>query len=245
MGKARKEGKAIDIWKRKRWYQLIAPKTFRETVLGETPALEPEMVVGREATLSLMAVTNDMKKQNINVSFVVEKVTGDKAFTEFRKYELSPAFIKRMVRRGRDRIDEVLTLHTADKVKITLKPFVITNGNTSSSVLGKLRKAVSLEIKKRVEYTNFNELVSLIVARKIQSEVYSVLNKIYPLRNMEIRMFEAISFDERTEEVEIKREEIEQPKEEKEEEISDEDIEEKPIKAKKAKAEKSKDTQDE
>lgn len=204
MGKSSKEGKTIDIWKRKKWYSLIAPKAFRETVLGETPALESKMVIGREANLSLMAVIGDMKKQNINVSFVVQKVTGEKAFTEVKSYELVPAQLKRMVRRGRDRLDEVYTLTTIDKVQVKIKPLIITAANTKSSIMAKLREVAHEEVKRKVENSNYSELISMIVGNRLQAETVQVLKKVYPVRNFEVRKLDVISFDQRTEEVQVK-----------------------------------------
>jgi small subunit ribosomal protein S3Ae len=204
MGKASKEGKSIDIWKRKKWYSLIAPKTFKEAFLGETPALESKMVMGREAQLCLMAVTGDMKKKNISVSVVVQKVTGEKAFTELRSYELVPAHLKRMVRRGRDRLDEVYTMQTLDKVKVRIKPLIITIANTKSSIMARLRRVAVEEVRKRVEGSNYSELVISIISNRMQHDIAVVLKKIYPVRNFEIRKLEVASFDERTEEVQLK-----------------------------------------
>ncbi len=227
MGKSSKEGKTIDIWKRKKWYTLIAPKAFKETVLGETPALESKMVIGREANLSLMAVLGDMKKQNISVSFVVQKVTGEKAFTEVRSYELVPAHLKRMVRRGRDRLDEVYTLTTLDKVQIRIKPLIITAANTKSSIMGRLRRVAAQEVKRKVETSNYSELIYGIVGNRLQAEIVQILKKIYPVRNFEVRKLEVVSFDDRTEEqakpVEVKKE---APKQEAAEESEDDDASE-------------------
>jgi small subunit ribosomal protein S3Ae len=206
MGTQRKEGKAVDIWKKKRWYQLIAPKTFRETVLGETPALEPQLLMGREAKLSLTSVTNDMKKQNISVSFVVQKVQGEKAFTELKSYELAPSFIKRLVRRGRDRIDDTYKIETLDKVKVTIKPFMITSTNVKSSIITLLRKTAATELKRKFENLNYNELVSLLVFGRIHEEVYRMLKRIYPIKNFEIRSMDVLSFENRTEEVQRSKE---------------------------------------
>ncbi len=46
MAKAAKKQKLIDIWKRKRWYQIIAPKMFGNAVIGESIALEMDNMVG-------------------------------------------------------------------------------------------------------------------------------------------------------------------------------------------------------
>ena len=60
--------------KKKRWCQIIGPKIFRDTILGETAVIDPNMLINRALTVNLMTLTNDIKKQNINVSFLINKV---------------------------------------------------------------------------------------------------------------------------------------------------------------------------
>ena len=40
--KARRKG--IDTWKSKEWYEIYAPKTFKEAYLGSIPAADPESI---------------------------------------------------------------------------------------------------------------------------------------------------------------------------------------------------------
>ena len=71
MAKAQKLEGAVKA--RKRWFDVLATKDFNETVIGETPALAPEQIVGRVISVNLMNITGNIKKQNINVKF---KITG-------------------------------------------------------------------------------------------------------------------------------------------------------------------------
>ena len=95
---------------KKRWFSLVAPKMFGNQSLGDIPSFTPESIVGRNITVNLMNLTRDMRTQNVNVSFSVGKVMGDKAYTDFVGYRIMPSAIKRLVKRMGNRVDYVLSL---------------------------------------------------------------------------------------------------------------------------------------
>ena len=59
--------------KKKQWYQIVAPNQFDNVTLGETLVAEPKAMLGKTLTHNLMNLTNDTKKQNINIHFKVIK----------------------------------------------------------------------------------------------------------------------------------------------------------------------------
>ncbi len=119
--KAKKESRV----KKKKWIQVLAPKSFRNEVIGEVYAFEAQSLIGRVVTVNLMSLTGDMKKQNTNLKFVINAVEGGKAITELDGYHLIPASIRRLVRRGKKRIDISFTCLTSDKKKVRMKSLFI------------------------------------------------------------------------------------------------------------------------
>ena len=135
-----KKGKGVDKWRKKKYFPILAPKVFQERELGQTMAYEPGALHGRCVTANLMMLLGNIKKQHINITFMVNKVQGDTGLTIVQKYEIIPAAIKRKVRRQRDRIDESFRCVTKDGKVVQMKPLVITAVTTSNSVKSDLRK---------------------------------------------------------------------------------------------------------
>ncbi|MBI3035503.1 hypothetical protein HYY71_04210 [Candidatus Woesearchaeota archaeon] len=100
--------------KKKQWYPIIAPKQFDNVVLGETLVYEPGLMLGKTLSHSLMNLTNDMKRQNVNIHFKVVEIEGDKAKTSIIGYQIIPSSVKRFVRRASEKMDISFACETAD-----------------------------------------------------------------------------------------------------------------------------------
>jgi small subunit ribosomal protein S3Ae len=124
--------RVIDTWKQKKWYKVLAPAYFGSQLLGETVAMEDDAVVGRTVTTSLMNVTGDVKKQNVIATFEVMKVNAGNGETRLKKLEIAPPSVRRMIRKGKDRVDVSLVCATKDNVIFRIKPFHVTRGKTGN-----------------------------------------------------------------------------------------------------------------
>jgi len=181
------EQKASTKVKKKTWFALIAPKIFNEQQIGETVASEPKSVVGRTFLQNLMSLTNDIKKQNVNVKFEVEKVESTRAMTRIVGYEIMPSSIKRMVRRNNIKMDMSFAAKTADNKSVRMKPLLLTRTDTKRSIGTKIRKLAQEHIIKYVQKAPFEEVMNDLIMHKLQSSLRESLKKIYPLRICEIR----------------------------------------------------------
>jgi len=173
--------------KKKLWHQIIAPPMFNGTVLGETIVYDPKSMVGKTITQNLMYLTNDIKKQNINIKFEVHSVENNKALTKVTGFELISSTMKRLVRRGSSKINISFKCKTSDNVDIRVKPLIVTFSITNNSVLSKLNNMTVDFIKKRVQSEPYETFMEELVSHKIQSPLREHLHKVYPLRACEIR----------------------------------------------------------
>ena len=192
MAKGKTKQKQESSWKRKRWFQIVAPEIFNNTVLGECPVLEADEMVGKCVKLSMMTLIGDIKRQNTNVSFRVVKTQDNKAFTEVIGFELLSSSIKRFVRRRRDRVDLSFVCKTKDGRAVRLKPFLITAYNASGSVKTALRKALLQLLVREVSALDYKHLVQLLVSGQLERKMRDVLRKIFPLKMAPIRVFELV-----------------------------------------------------
>lgn len=182
--------KTLDVWKRKKWHRVLAPKLFNEMVIGETPALEPNMLAGRTLKINMVTLTGDMKKQIFDVVFEIEKVMGDTAYTIIKRYEMSPAAVRRFVRRDRNRVDDSFICKTADNKNVRIKPFMVTFSKTTNSVLNSIRKKSSEFIARGVATMSYDDLCREVVNYSLQKALRDVISKVYPLRFCDIRVLE-------------------------------------------------------
>ena len=173
--------------KKKQWYPIIAPKQFDNVVLGETLVYEPNAMLGKTLSHSLMNLSNDVKRQNVNIHFKVVEIEGDKAKTMITGYEIIPSSVKRFVRRNSEKMDVAFTCETADNIFLRIKPLVITRGEVKGSIAAKVRNSIISFLIKAVKKMTYDEVINDLINRKMQEMMRANLNKIYPLKVCEIR----------------------------------------------------------
>ena len=173
--------------KKKQWFPIIAPKQFESTVLGETLVYEPQAMLGKTLTHSLMNLTNDIKRQNINIHFKIVEIEGDKAKTSIVGYEIIPYSVKRFVRRNSEKMDLSFTCETADNVFLRVKPLIITKANVKGSTAARMRNTIVQFLIKAIKKMTYEEFMNDLISHKMQSIMRENLNKIYPLKVCEIR----------------------------------------------------------
>ena len=180
------EAKILKV-KKKKWYPILAPKIFRQMQIGEMPLDDARKAIGRAVTANLMELTNDIKKQNINIKFVITKTDSDKLLTETIGYEVIPASIKRIVRRGRERIDSSIHCITADNKSIRIKTLLLARSTIRGSVKAALLRNLNDYLIKTIKKMPYEGLITELVSHKLQKTIYAQLSKIYPLKACEIR----------------------------------------------------------
>ncbi|MDP7180248.1 MAG: hypothetical protein QF824_03185 [Candidatus Woesearchaeota archaeon] len=228
MAETKEEKKILKV-KHKKWFQIIAPKLLRENPLGETLANEPNELIGKTVSVNLMNLINDSKKQNINIKFQIKSIKEDKALTEIIGYEIIPASLKRLIRKGKKRVDISFICHTSDNKRIRVKPILLIKITTKGSTETSLRKETVDFLTKTLKKSSYEDILNGLVSHKLQSFLKSHLRKIYPLGICEIRYLaieELRKIEGLEEEVEIVEDNEEpketKPAEEKQEETKEE-----------------------
>ena len=182
----------VDKKGKKQWYEILATKNFGNVIIGETVAYEHKNLIGRVVDINLGNLTRDVKLQNIKLKFRIINVSDGKANTEIKGYELVSSYIKRIIKVGRSRVDDSFDVVTLDKVKIKIKPLILTKYKAQKNVLKNLRNLVKNEFVDYIQKENYEKFVSDLVSKKLQRDVRSKLNKIYPVSVVEIRLMDRI-----------------------------------------------------
>lgn len=181
--------KTVDKWKKKNWYKVLAPSQFKSQVLQEIPVQDIKTVVGRKITMNMMNLTGDMRKKNTEVVFKITDVKEGQAHTEIESYKILPTSIKRMVRRGKDRLDESFILTTKDGKTARIKVMLLTVSNTSRSAHTAIKHILSNFLINKAKESAFLDFFSDVSMGKIQQELKRVVSKVYPVRMVDILAF--------------------------------------------------------
>lgn len=178
--------------KKKHWVKIMAPQEFDSGVLGETITAEPKNLIGRKLDVNLFTITRDLKKQNSNLGFIINDVKEGQVTTELYKYYISLSYLRRLVKNSKDKIEDSFIAETKDKVKVRIKPIMITKRKTSKSILTNLRLTSRNLLTKYLSETNFTEFVKEIVMGRIQVRLKHNLKTIYPLSLYDLKSAEKL-----------------------------------------------------
>ncbi len=151
-------------------------------------------------------LTRILRGKSILMQFKVS-INENKAIAHPRGILLMPYFLRRIVRKGTDYVEDSFTADCKD-ASIKIKPFLITRRRVSNAVKRELRKKAKQEIIKYIKDKTTQKIFEEILKNKTQKELSLILKKIYPLAVCEIRFIEI--------EKELETKPKESPKKEKE-----------------------------
>ena len=171
----------------KRWYDVLAPEQFDREELGETPADESEKVLGRTIETTLGEIRNDASENNTKLTFKINEVASDTAYTEFIKHELTRDYLRSLVRRGSSKVDAYITVLTSDDYRVQVQPVALTTKDADESQEKAIRRTMIDIVEEAAQERTFEDLVDSIVEGRLSSAIYNEAKTIYPLRRVEIQ----------------------------------------------------------
>ncbi len=119
------------------------------------------------------------------------KVEGGKAVAEPKELRVMPYFIRRMMRKRTNYVEDSFSAECKDAV-LKIKPFLITRKKVSRAVRNALRNKAKEELTDYVKNKSKETLFDEIIKNKVQKSLSLKLKKIYPLSLCEIRVFRVI-----------------------------------------------------
>lgn len=171
----------------KRWYTIHAPQQFDRQELGGTPADEPEKVVGRNVETTLGELKGDSSENNTKLTFKINDVGSDAAYTEFIKHELTRDYLRSLVRRGASKIEAYVTVLTTDDYRVQIQPVAFTTKSADASQEKAIRETMVDIVEEAAEDRTFEDLIDSVVEGRLSSAIYGDAKTIYPLRRVEIQ----------------------------------------------------------
>jgi len=171
----------------KRWYTIHAPQQFDRQELGDTPADEPDKVLGRNVETTLGELKGDASENNTKLTFKINDVGSDSAYTEFIKHELTRDYLRSLVRRGASKIEAYITVLTTDDYRVQIQPVAFTTKSADASQEQAIRRTMIDIVEEAAEDRTFEDLIDSVVEGRLSSAIYGEAKTIYPLRRVEIQ----------------------------------------------------------
>ncbi len=191
--KTRGRGKTIDSWKTKEWYDVYAPKTFKEEFIAQIPSSSSESLVGRVLGISLYDFTKSYNDASIMLRFKITKVIGKRCNTIFWGHELTRDYIRSLIHRGATRIDGIFNFTTADGVTYRVSTFLVTRRRAKKSQQKSIRKIVFDVLTQFAQNMTHEKFIQGIIEGKFAANITKIAKTIYPLRECRIRKVKVIN----------------------------------------------------
>jgi len=117
------------------------------------------------------------------------KLNGEEILTSPKEMRLLPYYLRRMVRRGTNYVEDSFSTESKDS-QIRIKPFLVTRRKVSRAVRKALRNKAREELIAWAKESTTEKIFDDTLKGKIQRELSIKLKKIYPLSLCEIRILD-------------------------------------------------------
>ena len=184
--------KAKDKWKMKEWYNVHAPRMFNETVIGETPAADPEFLIGRQSEVTVQDLTGDFSKMHIKLRFKIVGYDGHEAKTELMGHDLTSDYVRRLTRRKKTKTDHVVDVKTADGFVVRLKTMSIADRRIQASQEEGMRAAIAAYLTSYAAENKLADIIKAIISGDMAKDTAKACHAIIPIKRIEIRKSEVL-----------------------------------------------------
>ena len=182
-----------DKWRRKEWYDIILPRYFGETKVGETPSDDPDKIMGRVFETTLAAITGDFSQEYMKMYFQVNEMEGHTARTVFKGHEYLRDYLRSLVRRRSTKVDGFFRVYTKDGYRVKIVLTAMTQRRIQTSQEFAIRKIMQEIVEDKAENLTFDQIAHEMVLGKLASDVYNRAKNVTSLRHVGVRKSELIS----------------------------------------------------
>jgi len=182
-----------DKWRRKDWFDIILPRYFGETKVGETPAEDGALLNGRVFETTLAQITGDFSQEYIKMYFQVTGVEDHKAATVFKGHEYLRDYLRSLVRRRSTKIDGIYRVTTTDGYKVKIIVTAMTQVRIKSSQEHEIRSIMKMIVDEKAKTLSFDQIAHEMVLGKLASDVYNQAKNVTALRHVGVRKSELVA----------------------------------------------------
>ena len=181
-----KKRKTQDLWKKKKWYRLLAPKAFDEKEIGSTVGEIDKKVIGRNILVPLYELTGNVSQQFFKLRFRVDEIKGLTAHTKLIGFEITSDYIRRNVRRRRSMIRTINDVVFKDNRKGRITAYTFTHRKINSSQKHEVSRIMKEMIETEAKSKPFEAFVKKCANSELSKEILKEVKKVCPIKRVEI-----------------------------------------------------------
>lgn len=182
-----------DKWRRKNWYEVFVPNYFGGSKLADTPAEEPEKVIGRVLETTLSQITGDFSQDYLKLYFQTTEVEGERVETIFKGHEYLRDYLRSLVRRRSTKVDGIFNITTKDGYQLRVTIVALSQRRIKTSQEQNIRRIMQQTVNAKAQNLTFEQLVHEMVLGKLASDIYNEARKVAALRHVGVRKSKLIS----------------------------------------------------
>ena len=181
----RKTRKIKDKWKEKSWITVLASDSFNNIPIAYIPITDDKTAIGRVVEVTLFDILKgDPSQHQYKIFFQIQKVSGEKATTIFKKYEYAKEFLRSLVRRGSSKISISLDAKTKDGYIFRIKIIALSHRELNTSRKHALRLIAKQVLEKTVPNMTIEQFVQAACYGKINSDIMAAAKRVIRLRHV-------------------------------------------------------------
>ncbi len=165
---------------RKKWFTVIAPDKLNKKEIGDIPANEPNFLLGRTVETTFGQISGNRRDVFNKIVLKINKVQGETANTEVKKFFVADSYIQSLHRRKKQRVLVVFHAKTKDEKELKFKIYILSKNKITRSVCAAIQKETISEIEALCAKTNAEDILSLEGPKQISNLLKGKLKKIYP-----------------------------------------------------------------
>ena len=163
----------------------MAPESFNNIPVAYIPITNDKTAVGRVVEVTLFDILKgDPSQHQYKIFFQINKVSGEKATTIFKRYEYSKEFLRSLIRRGSSRINFSIDAKTKDGYMFRIKILTLSHRELNTSRKRALRLEAKKQIEKIVPQMTIDEFAQAACYGKINSDIMVASKKIIRVRHV-------------------------------------------------------------
>ena len=167
--------------------EVRGPEFLGSPKIGKTEATDLDNFVGRTTKLNLMYVTNNVKNQNVKVTFKVYEASSGLAKTKVKEYEHISYFLGRFLKSGSSLIEDSFKVSLKEGAELILKPFIVTKGKASSQLVSDVREKARELLREVAKGYDDSGFFQAVINYQIQNQVREEVKKLFPLKTFEFK----------------------------------------------------------
>lgn len=179
--KGKRERRKTDTWREKTWYDVYAPKSFKNQYIGKIVGKNPDFILNRTIETLLYDFTGDFHDITTVLRFRVIKVEGNRCETYLVGHQLTKDFIRSLIRKGVSKVQMINNYKTVDNYIYRIISVCTTIKKARSSQIVTIRRIMDDILNSFARDLKHEKFIRGMIYGEFSHQMKRVAKTIYPL----------------------------------------------------------------